>query len=169
MMKTNEGENCMSGTKERREMMEIVRTLPGKLEAAVKGLDDLRLDTPYGEGKWTVRQVVHHLADAHMNAFVRFKLIYTEDNPTLKPYDQDYWAETVDARQLPIDSSLEILRGIHRRWVQLMESLNDNDWQRPAVHPETGVVTLGSLLEGYGRHSENHLGQILSLKNKMGW
>ncbi len=159
----------MASKKDRREKIERIRALPGELEEAVRGLGDEQLDTPYREGGWTVRQVVHHLADSHLNAFVRMKLILTEDHPTLKPYDQERWADRPDASETPIDPSLLILRGLHRRWVELLSGVEEAEWTRGADHPEDGRVTLEGLLRIYARHGANHVGQILQLRTARGW
>nr|MBN2278153.1 putative metal-dependent hydrolase [candidate division Zixibacteria bacterium] len=159
----------MRSVDERNKMIEKIRTLPQVLARTVCDLDDEQLDTPYGDGKWTVRQVVHHLADAHLNAFARMKLILTEDNPVLKTYDQDRWTETIDARQINVQSSLLILTGLHLRWCELMESLSEKDWSRSASHPEIGEVTMIRLLEIYSGHGENHLSQIKKLREVKNW
>jgi len=154
---------------ERRQKIEDIRRLPASLEAAVKGLNDQQLDTPYRAGGWTVRQVVHHLADSHMNAFVRMKLILTEENPTLKPYDQDAWAKLPDTKMTPIQSSLAILRGLHDRWHKLLETVPDEGWSRTALHPERGEVSLESQLVTYSSHGEKHVGHITGLRSAKGW
>lgn len=148
--------------------IDSIRSLPDRVEKVVRGLDDSQLDTPYGEGKWTIRQVVHHLADSHANANARLKLTLTEDCPTLKPYDQDKWAGLEDMH-LPVQGSLGVLRGLHERWAVLLESLSDDDWQRKADHPEDGVYTVDSLTEVYAEHGERHLKQIADLRQRMGW
>jgi hypothetical protein len=152
----------------RKERIERIRSLPAELEHAVAGLNDSQLDTPYRSGGWTVRQVVHHVADSHMNAFVRMKLILTEDRPTLKPYDQDAWAGLHDS-MLPPDASLPIIRGLHSRWVTLLEHVPEEAWTRTAHHPESGEVSLDSLLTTYARHGENHVAQITGLRKGKGW
>jgi hypothetical protein len=154
---------------ERRKKIEGIRTLPASIEAAVKGLNDQQLDTPYRAGGWTVRQVIHHLADSHMNAFVRMKLILTENKPTLKPYDQDAWATLPDTKTAPIQSSLAILRGLHDRWYKLLEGVPDEGWGRTAHHPETGEVSLESQLITYASHGEKHVGHITGLRSAKGW
>lgn len=146
-----------------------IRSLPSSLHAAVRGLNERQLDTPYREGGWTVRQVVHHLADSHMNAFVRMKLILTEEHPTLKPYDQNRWAEMPDTTGAPIIPSLSLLEGLHHRWAILLESIGENEWTRSGFHPERGDVTLGSLLQTYAGHGENHVDQVISLRRSRGW
>jgi len=154
---------------DRETQIEAVRLLPEKLEAALEGLSDEQLDTPYRAGGWTVRQVAHHLADSHLNAFIRMKLMLTEDRPHLKPYDQERWAQTADVAGVPVESSLAILRGLHRRWVTLLRRLPEEAWSRAANHPETGEVTLESLLAVYAHHGENHVDQILQLRGSRGW
>jgi hypothetical protein len=154
---------------ERKDHIERIRALPGLLENAVKGLSNAQLDTPYRDGGWSVRQVVHHLADSHMNAFVRMKLILTEEHPALKPYDQDRWAALVDGAQLPVHSSLAIVRGLHERWVALMESIPDTAWPRAGYHPERGDITLEKILMIYSGHGEKHVQQIAGLRTSRGW
>src|SRR5580658_3775161 len=117
--------------------IQVLRDLPERLAAAVAGLDDTQLDTPYREGGWTVRQLVHHIADSHANAYVRTKLALTEDWPTIKPYDEAAWARLVDSR-LPVDGSLAMIGAMHERWVAVLESLSDADFERGYVHPENG-------------------------------
>ena len=154
---------------ERAEKISKIQSLPPEAEAAVKGLTDQQLDTPYREGGWTPRQVIHHLADSHMNAFIRMKLILTETNPTLKPYDQEEWAKLPDTAKLSVQASLSILKGLHERWTALLKSTTDSDWSRTALHPESGTVTLESLLNTYARHGANHVQQITSLRTAKGW
>jgi DinB superfamily len=154
---------------EGQDMMGKIQRLPGGLEVAVKGLNEKQLDTPYREGGWTIRQVVHHLADSHLNGFVRMKLILTEERPTLKPYDQNTWAQTVDVTQTPILSSLAILKGLHARWSALLESLPEASFQRVAYHPEIGEVTLDDLLAIHAGHGDSHLAQIAALRTERGW
>ena len=137
--------------------------------AAVQELTGPQLDTPYRDGGWTVRQVVHHLADSHLNAFIRMKLILTEDRPRLKAYDQERWAETADVVGMSIESSIEILGGLHERWAALLEQIPEGAWMRAAIHPESGEVTLEGLLALYAHHGENHVGQILQLRATRGW
>ncbi len=154
---------------ERREKIARIEALPAKLETVVRGLTESQLDTPYREGGWMVRQVVHHLADSHMNAFIRAKLIVTETNPTLKPYNQDDWAITADVCRLPLQSSLAIIRGLHERWVTLLRSLPEEAWSRTAQHPESGPMTLERLLSIYAAHGEKHVSQIHGLREARGW
>jgi hypothetical protein len=154
---------------ERREKIERIRGFPAALEAVVEGLDDARLDTPYRDGGWTVRQVVHHLADSHLNGYARMKWILTEERPSLKSYEQDEWAALPDGRSAPIATSLAILRGLHARWAALLERIPEAGWSRAGAHPEVGAVTLDDLLDLYARHGESHLGQIAKLRVKQGW
>ena len=146
-----------------------LRLLPERLTAAVAGLGDHQLDTPYREGGWTVRQVVHHLSDSHVNAYIRFKLALTEDWPIIKPYDEAAWAELSDSRWLPIDGSLAFLSTLHQRWVALLESLNDEDFRRGYNHPESGRQSLARVLALYDWHSRHHTAHITSLRARMGW
>lgn len=144
---------------ERRAMIERLRRLPDELEALVGGLDERQLRTAFIPGEWSVAQNVHHLADSHMNAFIRTKLMLTEDNPTFKPYDQDAWALTPDYAP-SIGESLSILRGLHARWCALFENLTDEEIVRPGLHPELGPYRIDLILQGYNRHSDAHIDQI---------
>lgn len=154
---------------ERKEKISKIESLPLLAERAVRGLSEQQLDTPYRLNGWTVRQVIHHLADSHMNAFIRTKLILTEENPTLKTYEQENWAQTPDACVLPVESSLNILRGLHERWARLLASSKGNEWQRTAMHPEKGLMTLDDIVALYARHGENHVAQITGLRSARGW
>lgn len=154
---------------QRVQYIDAIAALPGQAESAVAGLDDAALDTPYREGGWTPRQVIHHLADSHMNAFIRMRLIVTEDHPAIKPYDQDAWALLADSSGLPVAPSLAILAGLHDRWAHLLRSLPDDAFSRTAFHPELGEVTLDALVAIYGKHGARHCGQIRDLRDRMGW
>ena len=154
---------------QRREYISKIKQLPVIIEKAVASLNDSQLDTPYGEGKWTVRQVVHHLADSHMNAFIRMKLVLTENHPTLKAYEQDDWAKTPDAHKLPVASSLAILKGLHERMNALLSSASEDDFRRTAFHPENGEMTLDDLVAIYGKHGEKHVESIIALRGRKGW
>lgn len=143
--------------------------LPENLRSAIDGLDDAQLDTPYREGGWTVRQLVHHIADSHMNAYCRTRLALTEDWPVIKPYDEKLWAELADARTVPAEVSLEILAPLHRRWVALLESLSTADWKRGYQHPERGRATLLQVLALYEWHSRHHVAHITELRKSKGW
>ena len=141
----------------------VIRELPGKLRQTINTITEEQLETPYRPGGWTVRQVIHHMADSHMNSLIRFKWALTEDVPTIKAYDQENWALLADSR-LPIEPSLKMLDGIHQRLVALFESFNDADWDRYFIHPETGAnITLKRNLALYAWHSNHHLGHVLSV------
>jgi hypothetical protein len=150
-------------------LIETVALLPKRLSAAVAGLNASQLDTPYRPGGWTVRQLTHHLADSHMNSFVRFKLALTEDNPTIKPYEEKLWAATADAKTPPVDLSLALLENLHARWVLLMNSMSPADWSRKLTHPERGTVTLDENLCLYSWHCRHHVAHITSLREREGW
>ena len=142
--------------------------LPTRLAATVADLSGEQLDTPYRPGAWTVRELVHHLADSHMNAYVRTKLGLTEQTPTIKPYDQNSWAVLVDSR-LPIQASMMILEGVHARWTELWRSLTPPQFGRIFQHPELGAVTLDSQLQMYAWHSRHHVAHITALRHREGW
>ena len=131
---------------QRRELIGQIRELPARLRERVSGLSNTQLTTHFQAGEWTVAQNVHHLADSHMNSFVRMRLILTEERPTLKPYDQDLWAELADSGTIALEESLSILDGLHRRWVRLFESLDDAAWRRAGLHPENGEGTIEDIL-----------------------
>jgi hypothetical protein len=154
---------------QRGEWLRRIAEAPARFREAVRGLDDAQLDTPYRPGGWTVRQVVHHMADSHMNAYIRFRVALTEDQPTIKPYDQAAWAELADARTLPVETSLALLEGMHRRLVALAETLAEADFARTFFHPERGVVRLDSTLGMYAWHGRHHEAHILGLRERMGW
>jgi len=143
--------------------------LPGQLASAVNGLTDTQLDTPYRDGGWTVRQLVHHLADSHMNAFIRCKLVVSEDGPPLKGYDQDGWAEMIDSTTLSIAPSLAIVDGMHQRWATFLRSLAPEAFARPGVHSENGPLTLDTLLQIYSWHGRHHVAHITELRKRRGW
>jgi len=146
-----------------------IQTLSERVEAAVEGLNDEQLDTPYREGGWTVRQVVHHIADSHANAFLRFKLALTEDWPTIKPYDEAAWAELADSKSLPLSASLSMIEGIHARWFVLLDTMSFDDFQKGFNHPEFGTVPLTKALAMYDWHGRHHLAHILNLRQRKGW
>jgi uncharacterized damage-inducible protein DinB len=159
----------MPTTEERKAKIQKIRDLPSKLEEAIRGLNDSQLDTPYREGGWTVRQVVHHLADSHMNAFLRFKWMLNENFPKIKTYNQDQWA-TSPEYGLPVDSALQLIRGLQFRWAALLDTVSDHEWEtRTADHPENGIVTLDRMLEIYSNHGEKHCGHIWGLRKNKGW
>jgi uncharacterized damage-inducible protein DinB len=142
---------------------------PAALCAAVRGLTDAQLDTPYRPDGWTVRQVVHHVPDSHMNAYIRFKWTLSEDNPTIKAYDQSAWARIADTKLTPIEVSLDLLAALHKRLVVLLESLKEEDWVRPLVHPENGPMTLDRLLQLYAWHGRHHVAHITELRRREGF
>jgi hypothetical protein len=155
---------------ERREGIDVIAAAPAKLRAAVAGLTDAQLDTPYRDGGWSVRQVVHHVPDSHMNAFIRLKLALTEDNPTIRPYDEATWATLADARITPIETSLTLLESLHDRWVGLMRALDPDDFKRTFRHPDhSGVQTLDWLVGMYAWHSRHHVAHITSLRERLSW
>ena len=142
--------------------------LPEELRNAVDGLSFTQMGTPYREGGWTVRQVVHHVADSHMNAFIRVKLALTEDWPTVKPYDEAAWAKLHDT-VAPVEWSLELIESLHARWVMLLQSLTDEQWQRGYLHPEGGPVTVELAALTYAWHSRHHVAHITHLRKREGW
>ena len=153
---------------QRAEYIEQIAAAPGLLRRAVAGLDERQLDTPYRPGGWTVRQVVHHVPESHMNAYVRCKLALTEDVPTIKPYDQAGWAETPDGRA-PVEVSLTLLAALHDKWVRLLRGLAPEQFARSFNHPESGINTLDSVLAMYGWHGRHHTAHITTLRERMGW
>jgi len=153
---------------QRKEFLDDVEQTPARLRAAVRGLSDAQLDTPYRDGGWTVRQVVHHVPDSHLNSYVRFKLALTEDEPTIKTYMEDRWAELPDSLQ-PIENSLVMLESLHRRWMVVLKSLSEADWTRTFRHPELGPMTLEKTLALYSWHGKHHVAHITSLRERMGW
>lgn len=148
----------MLSAEQRTAAIDKIRTLPAQLTELVSTLSEqqLAMHTP---GEWSTRQIVHHLADSHMNAMIRMKLALTEDTPTVKPYDQERWAELADSRK-PLDESLMILKGLHARWVALLESVSGAQWARQVMHPVNGLMSMDDLLALYAGHGENHLAQI---------
>ena len=151
----------------RRRILEI-EAAPAQLRRAVAGLTSAQIDTPYRPEGWTVRQTVHHLADSHMNAYVRFKLALTEDAPTIKLYDEALWAQTAD-NQEPVEISLALLEALHQRWSNLLQSMKESDYTRTLVHPENGVVPLHVQLAIYGWHGRHHTAHITALRERNGW
>jgi len=153
---------------ERAALVDEIEALPARLAAVVQPLSESQLNTPYRPGGWTVRQVVHHVPDSHLNAYVRFKLALTESEPTIKPYDQDAWSRLPDAES-DVDLSLILLAALHRRWVILLRSLTEPQWQRRLVHPKSGTMDLDRLLQLYAWHGRHHLAHITSLAARSGW
>lgn len=153
---------------DRQEAIRTLGELPEMLRNAVDGLDTAQLSTPYREGGWTVRQVVHHLADSHMNALIRLKLALTEDSPTIKPYDQAAWAQLRDMAA-PIEWSLELVESLHARWVMLLQSLDEAQWRRGYNHPEGGFTPLDQMTLLYAWHSMHHVAHITHLRARENW
>lgn len=147
-----------------------IKFLPQHLENAILNLDEQQLDMPYRTDGWTVRQVVHHVADSHANAYIRFKLGLTEDNPTIKPYDEVAWAKMNDTAVVPINVSLTLLHALHTRWIAVLNAIKPAEWERTVVHPEHGrQMTLWYLLGMYAWHGRHHTAHITSLRERMGW
>jgi uncharacterized damage-inducible protein DinB len=146
-----------------------IERLPGELRRALSGLSAEQLDTPYREGGWTVRQLAHHIADSHMNSFIRVKLALTESNPTIKPYDQDEWVTTADVTGVDVELSLVLLEGLHARWTRLLASLPPSDFARTFNHPEIGMQTLDRQLQLYAWHGRHHVAHIVSLRERKDW
>jgi hypothetical protein len=144
-----------------------IAQLPGQMRRAVAGLKEDQLSTPYREGGWTVRQVVHHVPDSHLNAYIRFKWAMTEDSPTIKAYDETAWATLKDSQLTPVDISLTLLESLHARWTVLLRSLKAEDFQRKFTHPESGPHDLDWLLGLYAWHGNHHVAHITSLREKM--
>ena len=154
---------------QRQQLIDEIAGTPARVRAAVEGLSAEQLETPYRPGGWTVRQVVHHIADSHLNSYVRFRLALTEDEPTIKPYHEDRWAELEDARTAPLEVSLALLESLHERWVQLLKSLKAEDFARTFRHPEMGVVSLDKNVGLYAWHGRHHVAHITGLRERMGW
>lgn len=152
-----------------RGFVDIIAAAPSEFRAATRGLTQSQLDTPYRDGGWTIRQVVHHMADSHMNSYVRYKLALTEDNPTIKSYAEDKWAELADGKTADIEVSLELLENVHERWVILLRSLSDAQWKRTFNHPERGTVALDVTAALYAWHCKHHLAHITHLCARKGW
>ena len=154
---------------EREVLINQIAEAPAKLQDAVRGLTGEQLDVPYRPGGWTIRQQVHHLPDSHMNAYIRCKLAITEQQPTIKPYDQSLWAELPDAKSSPIEPSLVLLKALHERWVLLLRSLSPDAFAKKLNHPESGVMNLDRVLQIYAWHGRHHVAHITSQRERMGW
>lgn len=154
---------------QRGEYIDDLAAAPARLRQAIKGLTPAQLNTPYRPGGWTIRQVVHHVPDSHMNSYMRFKLALTEDVPTIKAYKEDLWAELADSRNTPIETSLTLLDALHERWVVLLKSLKDENWQRQFRHPKLGSMPLDVTLALYAWHGAHHTAHITSLRQRNGW
>ncbi|MGC2696596.1 MAG: bacillithiol transferase BstA [Candidatus Angelobacter sp.] len=149
--------------------IESITGLPAQMRHAVTGLKDNQLNTPYRDGGWTVRQVVHHVPDSHLNAYVRFKLAVTEDTPTIKPYDEAAWAQLKDSEFTPVEVSLSLLESLHARWAVLLRSLKPEDFERKFNHPESGPHDVDWLLGLYSWHGGHHVAHITNLRERMKW
>jgi hypothetical protein len=154
---------------QRNEFIEDIAQTAAALRGAVRGLTPEQIETPYRDGGWTVRQVIHHVPESHMNAYIRFKLALTEDAPTIKPYMEDRWAMLPDVQSTPLEVSLTLLDSLHDRWVRLLRALQPQDWKRPFNHPELGTVPLEKNLALYSWHGRHHIAHITELRKKTGW
>lgn len=154
---------------ERAQRIDAIAAAPAQLRLAVVGLTEQQLDTPYRPGGWTVRQVVHHVADSHLNAYIRFRLGFTEDNPTIKPYDEKAWAELPDVKHLPIEVSLRLLESAHERLVHLLQAVQPSLFARQIVHPENGPMTLDAMVSLYAWHGRHHTAHVTGLRERQGW
>jgi uncharacterized damage-inducible protein DinB len=155
---------------ERRAMIDVIAAAPSQMRAAVAGLDEAQLDTPYREGGWSVRQVIHHVPDSHLNAYTRLKLALTEDDPIIRPYDEALWAGLPDSRDTPIDVSLTLLESLHARWVTLLRSMSADDFRRTLRHPDhPGILTVDWLVAMYAWHSRHHVAHVTALRERMQW
>ncbi|MEO6219035.1 MAG: YfiT family bacillithiol transferase [Ginsengibacter sp.] len=152
------------------QLLHDIKMLPANLEYAIQNLDVPELETPYRPGGWTVKQLIHHVADSHINAYIRYKLGLTEQNPTIKPYDQDAWAQLPDTENLPVNISLTLLHALHARWYQLMYDMTPDQWQLTIYHPQRQTtLSLWDLLKIYSWHSRHHTAHITSLRERMRW
>lgn len=154
---------------QKQSLLNDIAQTPANLRKAIQGLSDAQLDTEYRPGGWTVRQVVHHLPDSHMNSYVRFKLALTEDEPTVKTYAEDRWAQLADTTSTPIEISLTLLDSLHDRWVRLLRSLTPEQWKRTIRHPEFGLMSLEKTLAMYGWHGKHHVAHITELRKRNSW
>jgi hypothetical protein len=157
------------GQAQRNQFIDAIDETPAALRAAIKNLSPEQIETPYRDGGWTVRQVVHHLPESHMNAYIRFKLALTEDEPTVKAYMEDRWADTAEVESTPLEVSLALLDPLHERWVQLLRRLKPTDWKRSFRHPEIGLIHLERNLALYAWHGRHHVAHITELRQRMGW
>jgi DinB family protein len=155
---------------QRRAMIDVIARTPADLRRAVDALSPQQLDTPYRDGGWTVRQVVHHVPDSHLNAYTRFKLALTEEVPMIKPYDEARWANLSDVRDTPIETSLSLLESLHDRWVRLLRAMGPDQFARKLSHPEwDGPTSLDVFLGLYAWHGPHHVAHVTKLRERMGW
>jgi hypothetical protein len=157
------------GEEQRSEWINAISSLPAQLSTAVRGLVDGQLDTRYREGGWTVRQVVHHVADSHMNSYIRFRWALTENVPLIKAYQEALWAELPDAKSMPVQVSLDLLAGLHQRWTALLNHMTEADFERRLRHPEAGELALDRMLGLYAWHGRHHVAHVARLRERMGW
>ena len=150
-------------------LMDEIEAAPARLRTAVAGLDDAQLDSPYREDGWTVRQVVHHLVDSHVNAYVRFRWALTEDGPVIKPYDEKDWARLPDAMTAPVAVSLDLLDALHTRWLILLRAMAPEEFERRWSSPDFGDLSVDVLLQIYGWHGKHHVAHITALREREGW
>jgi uncharacterized damage-inducible protein DinB len=156
-------------TAERGALIDTIAAAPARLRDAVRNLDDAQLDTPYRDGGWTLRQVVHHVPDSHLNSYCRFKLALTESTPTIRPYDEAAWAELPDSKITPIETSLTLLDSLHARWTDLLCSMTKADFRRRLTHPVNGEMSLDNMVSLYAWHSRHHVSHITALRAANGW
>ena len=157
------------GADEKQRWIDAVAATPADLRRAVAGLNDSQLDTPYRDGGWTVRQLVHHVADSHINSYIRFRLALTEEAPMITVYEEKDWAELPDAKTLPVEVSLQLLDALHTRWVALLRSLSEGDFQKTFTHPVNGAFTVNKALQLYAWHGKHHVAHVTSLRERSGW
>jgi hypothetical protein len=161
--------NAPPSEAQRNTFIDDIERTPAALRSAIANLSPEQIETPYRDGGWTVRQVVHHVPESHMNAYIRFKLALTEDDPTIKPYMEDRWAVTPDVQSTPLEVSLAMLDSLHDRWVRLLRSLQPADWKRTFRHPELGLMPLERNLALYSWHGQHHVAHITELRKRMAW
>src|SRR5262245_300579 len=161
-------DHAVTDEKRRGWIAEIAQA-PANLRVALAGLSDGQLDTRYREGGWTLRQVTHHLADAHINGFVRFKLALTEVNPPIKTYEETLWAETIDGREAPVELSLKLLEALHERWIILLDSHRESDFAKSFSHPQRGMMTIDKAIQLYAWHGVHHTAHVTGLREREGW
>jgi len=154
---------------QRKKLIAEIAEAPAALRSAIQGLSPQQLEMPYREGGWTVRQLAHHVPDSHMNAYIRFKLTLTEDDPTIKPYLEDRWAKLSESESTPVEVSVSLLDALHQRWVRLLRSLQPEDWKRTFRHPELGAMPLEKNLALYAWHGRHHVSHVTELRKRMGW